>query len=138
MIVLFSIAILGSAVAWFLKNTNVEAHHSFALAVAVSASISYQFFPHNACILLLPLLLIANDLLSRERSAIWKRLLALAILAIYLAPNLLPLNWAMPAVGGASLLFVCLLLSIPKAREAHVIESDAMQGSIPELQKGAS
>jgi hypothetical protein len=138
MIVVFSIVILGSAVAWLLKNSNIETRYSFAVAVAVSALISYHFFPHNACILLLPQLLIANDLLSRERSTVWKRLLALAILAIYLAPNLLPLNWAMPVVGGASLLFIYLLLSIPSARETHVIESVAMQGSITELQKGAS
>jgi hypothetical protein len=87
---------------------------------------------------MLPLLLIAKDFLSEERSVVWKRLLALAILAIYLAPNLLPLNWAMPAVAGALLMFVCLLLTIPKARETLVSESEPMRESIPELQKGAS
>jgi len=111
LVVVLSAIVLGLAMKWAISNEDVSLDVKFGFFVAISAVVSYHFFPHNACVVLLPLLLVAKEVGNESLSKYWRGLLSVAALGIYLAPNLLPLRIAMPVMAAMILLLSGLLLA---------------------------
>jgi hypothetical protein len=95
----------------------------YALFVLVGCVISYHFFPHNASVLLLPILLSANRVLSEAVPVQWRWTFAAAVLAIYLGPNLLPLGVAMPLLGCAAIVLMTLLAEYKRLQPSPTLRS---------------
>jgi hypothetical protein len=111
-VIAISLVILAGSARWMLLHQNVEWSLRFAYFVLVGCVTSYHFFPHNACLLLLPILLVANTALGDGVSARERWTFSVACLTIYLAPNLLPLGIAMPLLAIASILLALSALRI--------------------------
>lgn len=111
-----SLVVLAVSARWVLSHQNVEWSLRFAYFVLVGCITSYHFFPHNACLLLLPILLVANTALGDGASAPERRMFAVGCLTIYLAPNLLPLGIAMPLLALASIVLAVSALRISQGR----------------------
>jgi hypothetical protein len=85
-IVLLSTALLlVAAIKWNLAATHALFDLGFSLAVVTTVLVSHHVLPHDLCLLLLPVLLVANHFLELPRG--WKRLAGLfPILVLFFTP----------------------------------------------------
>jgi hypothetical protein len=121
-----------SAVAWILVAHRVmEANASiavrFALLVTISSLVSYHYYVYNSVVLLLPLLLAANELDRANLDRRMKWLFGAAAIAMYVVPNLEPLEIGMPTIASASIVVAALLFWY--ARACKTIATPMAEGS---------
>jgi hypothetical protein len=116
LVIALSALVFVLAIWWTAVHQNATLEVKFSFFVTVSAAISYHFFPHNATVILLPLLLAAKEIGDESLSSLWKRSLCIAALGFYLAPNLLPMRNSMPALSFAILLLASLFFARPTWR----------------------
>ena len=102
---------------WFLRRGNTALR--VASQVVLAMIISYHLYPHDASILILPLLLLLYWCICwGVRASLTVVVMCIAVLA-YVCPLALPLNWSMPLVFCASVgLLGCLSVAIRNS-ESH-------------------
>jgi hypothetical protein len=124
LILLISAAVFGIVAYWYLTSTSRPLSWRFAGLVTMSSLVSYHDYVYNAVLLILPLLLFANDLADSAAPRAFKTTFAATAIAIYVVPVLTPLNIGVSAMGVASLCLLALLLAYPKF--AHLAQPPAM------------
>jgi hypothetical protein len=113
LILLISAAVFGFVAYWYLINASRPLSWRFAGLVTMSCLVSYHDYVYNAVLLILPLLLFANDLADSTAPHFFKATFAATAIAMYIVPVLTPLNLGVAAMGVASLCLITLLLAYP-------------------------
>jgi hypothetical protein len=104
----------------------------FAVLVTMSSLVSYHYYVYNATVLILPILLFANELASSRVNSRFKIAFAIAAISMYIVPVLFSLQIGMPVMASASIALLILLLAYP-GRTPEVLDlsesSSAVTGS---------
>lgn len=88
----------------------------FSLQILLAAAISYHFFPHDAAILVLPLVLLANQSLNEASGGKFRIAVLAGCACIYLIPFFVHLELGMQTIAIAYLaLLVCERIQPPDA-----------------------
>ena len=106
---LISGAVMVWAVAWTYKSKNVSISRRYAVLIAACSAASFHFFLHNAVILLLPMLVGANELANDQADKRLKLLFGGGCCAMYVLPNIFAVKIGAPIIAVSTLAITAAL-----------------------------
>jgi hypothetical protein len=124
-VICLSAVILLLTIGWIWKFRKRPAAVWFSLVLAVTSLISYHYYIYNSVILVLPLLLVTNELAAPGCDRLLRRVftaVAISVCATLMAASvgLIVLEVAMPLLAVETLLMAAALFAIPYRMESRV------------------
>ena len=117
-VVCVSAVLLLLMLGWSFRFRQVSSAIQFSFVIAVTSLISYHYYVHNAVILVIPLLLMANEFAAPGADPILRRVFAVASISICLtlmvaSLGVLLLETAMPIVAIETIILAGVLFALP-------------------------
>lgn len=108
---------------WARRRSGLTVSLQLSLFVLIAVAASYHFYFHNAVLLLLPVLLTADEVATGEIGKRTYTLFGIAACAMYVVPLLAPLEIGAFVLGVSSIVLIAILLHIPKGSSALVAKA---------------
>lgn len=103
--------VLTVALIWWVDGRITKCSNAslrFSAQVLLAIMVSYHLYPHDATILIIPVMILLNHAMREGVGRRFKRIVFLCAAFIYFTPLVAPLNLGMPIIGIASLVLLTL------------------------------